>query len=510
VSTSKILYLFPDTNLLVQCRVLDQLDWERWKDFDEIYLVISRPTQAEIDKHKNLGNVRLAKRARTASSQLRDVILGSTGHKIVRDKGPCVKLLIRNEIRPNEDLKEKLDYSRLDDQLVGIVSSFATANPGVDARVLTHDTGPMASAKMVGVAIAPIPDDWLLAPEKTETDKRLQFLEAELGRYKRHEPEFHIKCVDMAGAKCDRVELETTCYEEISAAELSALTGRLKERFPIATDFGSRDASERKRPTGLLYPGLKEKFTPATDQAITHYREEHANWLTQCETVLRDFHVALQQAETPLSVSIAISNDGTRPAKDALITIVAKGHFQIMPPPYRDEEDEDSDDDAKQQGPKAALPIPPNPPRGTWSVVSPWDIFDRGDPLRRFGAFAKPITPLHVTPIGDVFGSRISITKPRDPNGFYFKPSRPESPGPEFSLECTQWRHGVEPQFFEVHISTDEVRSEVSGALECRVHAENVTDIPTELIPVQIKINRVKTFIVAQTHVECLKRSLLG
>ena len=40
---TKILYLFPDTNLLVQCRPLEELDWEQWKQFDEIHLIISRP-----------------------------------------------------------------------------------------------------------------------------------------------------------------------------------------------------------------------------------------------------------------------------------------------------------------------------------------------------------------------------------------------------------------------------------------------------------------------------------
>jgi len=40
---TKILYLFPDTNLLIQCLPLEQLDWERWKEFDEIDLIVSRP-----------------------------------------------------------------------------------------------------------------------------------------------------------------------------------------------------------------------------------------------------------------------------------------------------------------------------------------------------------------------------------------------------------------------------------------------------------------------------------
>jgi hypothetical protein len=53
---AKILYLFPDTGLLIQCLPLGELDWGRWTGFDEIHLIISRPIQKEIDKHKNGGN----------------------------------------------------------------------------------------------------------------------------------------------------------------------------------------------------------------------------------------------------------------------------------------------------------------------------------------------------------------------------------------------------------------------------------------------------------------------
>jgi len=70
----RILYLFPDTNLFIQCRPLSELGWDRWGAFDEIHLIVSRPVQAEIDKHKNRGNDRVAKRARTASSLLREII----------------------------------------------------------------------------------------------------------------------------------------------------------------------------------------------------------------------------------------------------------------------------------------------------------------------------------------------------------------------------------------------------------------------------------------------------
>ncbi len=91
--TVRIAYLFVDTNLFVQCRALADLDWTKWKEFDEVHLMVSRPVQSEIDHQKNRGSDRLGKKARLASSLIREVILN--GHpKIVRDKNPTVRVLI--------------------------------------------------------------------------------------------------------------------------------------------------------------------------------------------------------------------------------------------------------------------------------------------------------------------------------------------------------------------------------------------------------------------------------
>jgi hypothetical protein len=54
-SMANIAYLFPDTNVFVQCRPLEELDWSSWRELDEVHLVVSRPIESEIDAHKNRG-----------------------------------------------------------------------------------------------------------------------------------------------------------------------------------------------------------------------------------------------------------------------------------------------------------------------------------------------------------------------------------------------------------------------------------------------------------------------
>lgn len=65
------LYLFPDTNLFIQCLDLQELDWSKWPDVAEVHLIVSLPVQQEIDKQKTLGqNSRVGRRARRTYSSL--------------------------------------------------------------------------------------------------------------------------------------------------------------------------------------------------------------------------------------------------------------------------------------------------------------------------------------------------------------------------------------------------------------------------------------------------------
>ncbi len=507
---ARILYLFPDTNLLIQCRPLAELGWGQWKEFDEIHVLISRPVQKEIDKHKNGGSGRLAKRGRMAASLLRDVITESANHKVIREASPRVKLFVRIDIKPSPALAETLDYGEPDDRLVGTVHSFMSQNPDCDARVFTHDSGPVASAKASGVKVEVIPDEWLLPPEQSEADKRIKSLETEVARLKQVEPAFDITCLDVDGNACERLEFEVTSYEAISEGELADLIARLKKRFPIATDFGARERSERGGRFGslALAMNVKEVFIPATDKEIGEYRAKYASWLEECEARLRSLHDALQRTEQPPFFAFRASNDGTRPAEDALVEIVAKGQFSIAPPPYHrdDEKDDDEIEDEQKDEGEVKLPDPPDAPRGSWKVEHYSSVFGNLEVLRSLSAFATPVEVR--SPFRDLLRRQFNLPTPRDPNEFYHKPERPEEPVGEFSLACRQWRHGVEPVDFVGQVFFAGDAETISGALECRIHAANASEVQVKLVPIEIRATHVKAAMAAKELVERLGSSL--
>ena len=366
--TTSTLYFFVDTNLFIHCHAPEQLDWSPWHEFEEVRLIVSTPVLREIDRLKTRGG-RVGNRARAASAMFREML--DQTHKVVHAQSPRVVLSVEPQHTYVPDLADRLNYAERDDQLIGTVHQFAQSNPSSDARLLTHDTIPLYTARGLGLTADQISDDWLLPAETTETERKMAALEAENSRLKAAEPSFSIRCEDQSDTTVQRYHASYTWYEPLTEGEVNGLMQRLKAHFPLATDFGSREPAERPAPPTVanrLFQ-TRQVFTPATDKEIEKYRDEdYPRWLERCEETLRAHHRTLQ-AETPvLGFAFLAENSGTRPAADALVTIEARGGFEISPPPF-DDTDEDCEGQNKASGSleSGALPPPPVAPRGLWT-----------------------------------------------------------------------------------------------------------------------------------------------
>ncbi|MBH5396416.1 hypothetical protein HZZ13_01115 [Bradyrhizobium sp. CNPSo 4010] len=491
----KILYLFPDTNLFAQCRALDELDWARWGDADEIHLIVSRPVQAEIDRQKNKGSDRLARRAKATSSLFREIILSTSDHKVVAGPSPTVKLFILNSLKPDSALKDQLDYEHNDDALVGIAHAFASKHSGKDVRVLTHDTGPMASAKMVGVAIAPIPDDWLLEPESTEKDKTIKALETKVKQLERSEPAIRIACIDVDQKPLKRLEGEVIVYQPLTSSEVSELMGKISGQFPMVTDFTTPPTPAPKFPQigGHSFSNAVYQYEPPSKPAIARYRDKHyPAWISQCESILKGLHHIMQAEQNDNRFAFYAANTGSRPAKDVLVTVKAKGNFELV--------NREKDDDEPLV---SEFQPPPTAPTGTWAPQGSFAL----SALARVPVVGAEVSqrPLDLLGLHSLHNFR---DRKRDPNKFFWKP-RPDNgiPVPQFVYECEQWRHGGDPESFWGYIWFSPDQDTVSGAIECEIQAENLTSPAKLLVPVRLTVARKSVLSTAEEKVEMLLKS---
>lgn len=507
--TTSTLYNFVDTNLFIQCRPLEEIDWSQLQAYEEVRLIVSSPVLREIDNLKTKGNDRVGKRARATSAMFRKM-LNETCRQ-VHAASPRVVLSIEPQHMYDSSLEGQLNYQERDDQLLGTVHEFAGSNPSKDVRLLTHDTMPLFKARSLDVAADQIPDDWLLPPETTKAEKELAALKAENSRLKSTEPSISLRSIDQSGKAIDKYYASYTRYEPLTNAEVADLMEILKARFPMETDFGSREPTEQSAPkTATQLFATNRIFTPANDEEIEKYREEaYPQWLVRCEEMLKTHHQVLQQEIQVLEFEFIAKNAGTRPATDALITIEARGDFQVKPPSSDDpDKDEEVEDDTSVKVNAKVLPQPPVAPCGTWNNRIAGQLGDVMGALDRFAgspyAFPRPEQVELYSGIAHIDVPPIRLPPPHDPNEFYYKPVLQSMPQNSFALECAQWRHGGEEESFvgEIHVPTD--LHEAEGLLVCHIQASNLSDAILSRVPVRIEITHVSAFESARSMVKLL------
>lgn len=246
---------------------------------------------------------------------------------------------------------------------------------------------------------------------------------------------------------------------------------------------------------------MQEVFVPASQEDIAAYRDDqYPRWLESCRSVLAGYHNALNAVVWPPMFYFAAANQGTRPAKDALITIEAEGNFLVMPPPS--ENGSESEGDGADGGPPV-LPRPPAPPLGRWQSQYENTFGAFRDLARAQSNWFQPPRGLDIQSLA--LGVRDVRPFRRDPNAFYYKPDRSKTPQPSFSLECAQWRHGSDDwERFSGEIHFAETVDQVAGVLECRIHAENLSDLAVHRVPLRISVSSSSVFERAETLVQAL------
>ena len=475
----KILTHFPDTNFFEQCNPADQLDWTAWNAFDEIHLLVARPVQREIDKHKNQGKERVAKKAAATAKLFRQVLESQEGFIILKSGKPVIKLFIRNELKSDSSVAHLIDENAPDDQLVSI--AYSHAQTASDVRVLTHDTGPMATAKMLGLAYETIPDTWRLKPEQGATQKEIAKLNEEIARLKKAEPAFSIQCIDHDDNSIDTLNVEFSIYQPLTESEVLMFLDEIKLAFPETTDFTTKE--EPPLPSKLLFDTrfqMQIPLSPPSDAQIDEYHKKYLTWIDTCESRLRTYHKFFQEHVGFPGFTFLATNTGARPAEDALVTLKMNGAVHISRPPH-----DDSDE------PKAnplQFPAPPPVPRPSSRLQAAMGLGDSF--AKMMGDYTQPFP---ITPFPH------NLPRERDANAFYYKKS---SDPHVISLQCKQWRHGMPAeQFFGLFLVSED-GDEVRGELRCEIHAANLTNPAILKIPVNITVSRKPIYDIVRDRIK--------
>ena len=82
-------------------------------------------------------------------------------------------------------------------------------------------------------------------------------------------------------------------------------------------------------------------------------------------------------------------------------------------------------------------------------------------------AWSAPEPPISI--------SSLQEFRKHGPEDFYYDEWSPQDVVRRGALTCSLWRHQTDEEFFEFEILFDDTVGEARGAVECTVHAENLT-----------------------------------
>ena len=404
-----------------------------------------------------------------------------------------MQLCLRHDLRRDESASGDLNYEERDDQFVGTALSFQKANPDAAVWLLTNDTGPMASAKAVGLKYREVPEEWFLPPETDDSEKRESALKAEIARYRSLEPSFVVKMLPTSDR---RLQLSLTMFRSLPGLEIDELLARLTARFPLCTHFGPSEAKERmvnRYAASALFGQTKEVFHPATPDEIKRYREAYAEWKQECAERLSNLPSMLHRRLTWPRLTVQIENVGSRPADDTLIVFDVQGNVLLQPPKRQDDDEKEKGDCQESLG----LSPAPSAPKGRWKRIDPLSVGSAYSGLVRAqrdwlrDELVRPL--LHNAPVH------------RDPNAFYFKEGSRGLPSKHIEYECAQWRHAQSAEDFEFDVLCPLKPGTYSASVRVEVHAANLTHPEVARLSIELSVEESSCLEVAQQMVAALE-----
>ena len=457
--------LFPDSNLFLQFRDLAELPWtELISGVDEVKMLVCRTVQSEIDSFKGDGRDRRADRARKTSSKFRDIIVQGKD-LIIRERGPRLTLALAPRVRSDFPHPSTLDMSFKDDRIIAEILAYRIET-NQDAALLTADTGPMMTANEHMLCFHALPDSWRLPREADERDKQLKELAKQLADLRKLSPNISVATSIEGELVSTPIEMSVLDFTALDHVIIDSFIERLRERFPIKTDFSA--ASNPAPPSNLpnlpvhfaIAMGGLKVWTAPSEIEIKRYRHKYDLWLTSARAYLNDSHKHLSTSHRKLPISFLMENCGTVPAEGVLVEIDCMGGL-ILEEVARNNKNKDA---------THHLPCPPPPPE--------WKMMENTNASTSIIALISRQTNM-LEAQGDRVEIPLYLSQHLHPSSqnvheFYRYDRDAEDSSTKLKYRCAEFRHGSDAISFDLLIVAPLNSNCARGAIRITISARNI------------------------------------
>lgn len=291
---------FLDTNVILECKLLDELPWDEIDADGPILLLVTPTTLKEIDAKKRDG--RLGPIARAFNRLIAPAALGGDP-VIVQEAEPRVAIDASSSTRIPWDDLDDLDPDLADDRITA-EALYAKGLPDVPVYFVGQDIQPLAAATRAGLNAKRVDENWLRPKEPSPQDKEIQRLKARVRTFEQTEPSFEIdvEITPINGAELIQLSKLSDEEKEALRRRIIALNSKQRQaRNPYDLNVG---LSGPDHGYGDRYDEWRSKRLPAF---LDNYETEVSAFLNQARFRLAIENTGSVQAEN-LLIDVSINH----------------------------------------------------------------------------------------------------------------------------------------------------------------------------------------------------------
>lgn len=326
-----MLYCFLDTNIFLQFKMFDEIDWKNLLNEKEICLVIPKKVIQELDKHKNDPvSARRRDRARSATKKIFEY---QTQH------GGEIKqnLILKAETEaPKADWLELNGYDPTDpdDCVVGSAHHFKSMNPTYRVILFSDDTGVSLKAHANKIDYLIPPDDLRLPSEPDPLQAENQKLQRELQRFQNAQPKLAIEIENQNGNLSKIIDFEINFQEKlISENQINQKLKYLFEslKYNDLIDEGSKFNTSSTAKIDSFVSQIFMGITYPSQKKVDNYHELLNKFLQkEYSQYLTELNAYQNQLRRTCLVKLVLENNGTSPARNVDVLLHFPDGFQLF------------------------------------------------------------------------------------------------------------------------------------------------------------------------------------
>ncbi len=337
--SDETIILFVDTNAFIHLRDLKDIPWKglfpRVKALD---IIVSSAVIEELDDFKVGRNKRKRDRARLALKQIVQASAQGSNGLLLREHPILVKLKVAPHKLTNWEGFPSLDKTKNDHRLIADAIDF-----GDKTILFSFDTGPIITARMLGLKAEQPKEDWFLPDEPTETELKLKLVQKQLLLARVNNPIIEAGFGSVSES-VKKIDLVIPILPALDADLAQRLVGTYLNLYPQQTIKVEQSSYLM---VGAIY---SNKFTQADKD---EYTADYAKFETEVIKYFHDLHTLVYKISRAQPVPYFILNNSHITAENLKVEFQISKNFIFL------SDREDADDNVG----KASLPQAPDRPK---------------------------------------------------------------------------------------------------------------------------------------------------